>query len=375
MSEMSEIRLLDNSTVYDLLINLSTSETIGFRKVIERTFEEFSVDGERQYQPMPSFANRPNEQRTLFRPFTSDTVIGTKITVEPAPDKYGKKDPLHGIIVLCDGKGIPKGLLSSEEVTGYRTSMNVMVPFSWRRNVDNIVIFGSGMQALWHTRLIIMLRGSEVRNITYIGPFREQAEQLITTVSAENRTLWKATCSFEFVDNTASDFQQKLETYLRNADCIFCTTPSKKPLFAAESVVNRSGRQPFISAIGSWQPDMIELDPSLLKLAVADNAGYNPITGKNKGVILVDDRDFALQNAGELVKSNTIANDVVELGEIIALKNGKLSSASIAHTTVQKTDRFISEGLVVYKSIGVSLTDLTLSDAILGLARERQQKL
>jgi len=50
--------------------------------------------------------------------------------------------------VLCDGKGNPIGVLSAEEVIGYRTSMDAMVPFSWRKHVDNIVVFESGMQAL-----------------------------------------------------------------------------------------------------------------------------------------------------------------------------------------------------------------------------------
>ncbi|KJK66596.1 Ornithine cyclodeaminase/mu-crystallin family protein [Aspergillus parasiticus SU-1] len=375
MAEMSEIRILDNSTIHGLLINLSKAETIQFRQVVERTFEDFSVNGERQYQPMPSVANRPNGQNTLFRPFTSNTGTGTKITVEPAPGPDGKKDPLHGVIVLCDGKGNPKGLLSSEEVTGYRTSMNVMVPFSWRKHVGDIIIFGSGMQALWHTRLILMLRGAEVRSITYVSPDRDQAKQLIATVSAENSARWKANCSFEFIDNNSPDFQQKLQARLGNVDCIFCTTPSKKPLFPASYISNRGSRRPLISAIGSWQSDMIELDPELLRLAVQPNAGYNPLTGKDDGVILVDDRDFALTNSGELVKSRTKAGDVVELGEILTLKSENLSSVSTTKMAVEKTDRFVSEGLVIYKSVGVSLTDLTVSDAILRLAKKRQQKL
>ncbi|KAE8416785.1 hypothetical protein BDV36DRAFT_284308 [Aspergillus pseudocaelatus] len=372
---MSEIRILDNSTVHGMLINLSKAETVGFRQVVERTFEDFSVNGERQFQPMPSVANRPNGQNTLFRPFTSDTGIGTKITVEPPTRPDGKKDPLHGVIVLVDGKGYPKGLLSSEEVTGYRTSMNVMVPFSWRKHVGDIIIFGSGMQALWHTRLILMLRGEEVKSITYVSPMRDQAQQLIATVSAENSARWNANCSFQFIDNNSPDFQQTLELRLRDVDCIFCTTPSKKPLFPASYVANRGSRQPLISAIGSWQADMIELDPELLNLAVAPNAGYNFLTGKDDGAILVDDRDFALTNSGELVKSRTNAKDVIELGEILALRSGKLSPQSTREMAAEKTDHFIAEGLVIYKSVGVSLTDLTVSDAILKLAKERQQKL
>ncbi|QRD93434.1 hypothetical protein F9C07_2285677 [Aspergillus flavus] len=112
---------------------------------------------------------------------------------------------------------------------------------------------------------------------------------------------WKANWSFGFIDNDSPDFQQKLQVSLRNVGDIFCATPSKKPLFPASDVANKGSRRPLISAIGSWQSDMIELDLELLRFAVQPNAGYDPLTGKDDGVILVDDRDFALMNSGELL--------------------------------------------------------------------------
>lgn len=369
---MTSIQVLDNPTMYNLLINLSKEESLTFREIIEHTLESFSVNGERQYQPPPSIVNRPNGQNTLFRPFTSNTCIGTKITVEPGPDGQGRKSPLHGAIVLTDSKGNPTGLLSSDEVTGYRTSMNAMVPFSWRRHVDHIVIFGAGMQALWHTRLILTLRGEQVRSITYVSPSKERVDGLVATVSEDNRVRWKSGCSFHYINSTAFNAQWEIESCLRNADCIFCTTSSKKPLFPASYLTKTEDgrRRPLISAIGSWQPDMIELDPSLLHDAVTASYGYNPLTGKEgRGVIIIDDREFGLESCGELVQSGIAANDVVELGEIIALRKGVSSTKEHA----EKMNWFFSEGFVVYKSVGVSLTDLTVGDAILDLYKKRQQ--
>lgn len=54
MAAMSDVRVLDNSTLRDLLLNQSKEETIGFRNIAEKTFEDFSTSGERQYQPGPS---------------------------------------------------------------------------------------------------------------------------------------------------------------------------------------------------------------------------------------------------------------------------------------------------------------------------------
>ncbi|EYE95569.1 NAD(P)-binding protein [Aspergillus ruber CBS 135680] len=368
---MANVQVLDNPTIHDLLINLSLEETIVFRKILEQTFEDVSVGGERQYQPMPSVANRANGQNTLFRPFTSDSSIGAKITVEPAPASDGTKDPLHGIIVLTDGKGNPTAILSSEEVTGYRTSMNAMVPFSWRKHVDNILVFGGGMQALWHTRLILALRGSEVKNITYASPIKDHVNKLIATVTKENQSRWNSNASFHFIDTTATNYQRDLQALLKITDAVFCTTPSQIPLFPASYLTQGRSRQPFISAIGSWQPQMVELEHALLHHAISANDGYNPVTGEIRGVVLTDDRDFALQNCGELVNSGIPAKDVVELGEIIALKKCKEISKQ---DQIDKAIKFISEGFVAYKSIGVSLTDLTVSNAILELAKNKQRQ-
>lgn len=371
---MANIQILDNPKIHDLLINLSKEETIAFRQTIEQTFEQFSVDGERQHQPMPTVANRPSGQHTLFRPFTSDSSVGTKIIVNPPLGPDGQKDPLHGIILLCDGKGNPTGILSAEEVTGYRTAMNAMVPFCWRRNVRNVLIFGGGVQAIWHTRLILALRGEEVKNITFVNRSKERIDKLIATVVEENQVRWKSTCTFHFINSTSSGFEQELKSRLAMVDCIFCTTPSKKPLFPSSYLTKETDRLPFISAVGSWQTDMIELDPELLRLAVATSDGYNPVTGVNQGTILTDDRDFALSGCGELVQSRVTAKDVVELGEIIGLKNGKDSSSSLTNVDTDRADRFISEGFVIYKSVGLSLTDLTSSNAILRIFNEKQQK-
>ncbi|KAL5362024.1 hypothetical protein BJX96DRAFT_185752 [Aspergillus floccosus] len=369
---MNNTQFLDSTTIRHLLLNLTKAETISFRDAIEQTLADFSAAGERRYQPDPSAVTRPNGQRTLFRPFTSDLSVGVKIIVEAPPRPDGKKDPLHGVLILTDGQGNPTGVLSAEEVTGYRTSMNAMVPFSWRTYVDNIVIFGSGMQALWHTRLILALRGSEVKTITFVNSSKERIDNLIETVCRENEVRWKSECSFHAINTTTSDYQEQVKNRLRDADCIFCTTPSRKPLFPVSYLTeqNSLGRQPFVSAVGSWQPDMVELDPALLHYAIASDGGYNPSSSEAKGVVLVDDQHYALENAGEIVQSQVTARDLVELGQIIALRSGKIEP--LHQQLVQQTNRFISQGFVVYKSIGVSLTDLTAGNTVLALYQKKQ---
>ncbi|KAL4998581.1 hypothetical protein BDV10DRAFT_201252 [Aspergillus recurvatus] len=358
---MTSIRVLDNSTIHDLLINLSRQETLNFLLILEQTLLEFTTR-EHHYQPTPSVVNRPNGQNTLFRPFTSTSNIGTKIS-DPAPDASGKGDSQSGVVALCDEKDAPSGVLSAEEVTGYSTSMNAMVPFFWRKHVKNIAIFGAELRASWHSWLILALRGAEVESITYISRDRERANKLLAAISAENDT--RSTTH-------EGKFQQDLESCLREADYIFCATPAKKSLFPASYLARlslgsrNSSRLPFVSAVGSWQPDMIELDPVLLRLALAEDS---TITEKDEGAILVDDGKFALANSGELVQSQIAAKNIVELGEIIALREGKTGELSgvVTRRSLKEMNHFISERFVVYESVGVSLTDLTVSNAIMDL--------
>ena len=160
---------------------------------------------------MPSSVQRENGQNALLRPFTSDDSVGIKTTVDPVPLPDGSRRPLHGVIVLCDGTGNPTGILGGEEVTGYRTSMNAMVLFSWQKTVEKIVIFGTGMQALWHTRLILTLRGADVKSITYVNPGRkDDVNKINAIVSNENSTLWKSSCVFDGI-NDSHDFDISAE--------------------------------------------------------------------------------------------------------------------------------------------------------------------
>lgn len=370
---MSDIQTLDNAIIHNLLINLSKQETICFQSVIEKALKAFSISDERQHQPNPSIINRVNGLHALFRPFTSESSIGTKIIVQPAPGDDGKNSPLRGVILICDRKGIPTGLLPAEEITGYRTAMCAMIPFSWRNHVENIVIFGAGMQALWHTRLILALRGSEVKRITFVNRSRTRADGLVATILQENETRWRSGCVFGFVDATD---RMNLQGCIKDADCVFCTTPSREPLFPAEYLsldMDGRGRRPFISAVGSRDPDMIELDPVLLHRVITGNdGGYNPITGDERGVVLTDDREFAIQHCGEFVQTKTTEN-IVELGEIVDLRFGPHTDhARKRH--IERASEFLPEGFVIYKSIGVGLTDLAAGEAILALFRKQQQK-
>ena len=364
---MGSLVVLADSAVHEILISLSKDEIVNFQTSLATCLQKYS-GSERQYQPDAGVINRPSGQRTLFRNFTSSTAVGTKIIVDPAPID-NKRPPLQGILALCDESGLPSGVINAGEVTGYRTSLSAMIPYMWRRNTENIIVYGAGKQALWHIRLALALRGDEIKSFIVVNRSEPRAREMLDTVARENAARWKSPATLEYLGPSGSNYDQSLKDALGNADVIFCTVPSSEPLFPADYIPNRGsgGRSPYISAIGSWQPNMIELDPVLVRSIVdGSRSGFHP-EGGSTGAILVDDREGAMKHAGEAIQSQLKIGDMVEVGKVCHFREQGHSEAN-----QEGLNKWLEEGLVVYKSIGVSTTDLAAGEEILALAKQRK---
>lgn len=356
---MGNLLVLGDSDIHDILINLSKEDILSFRDALARCLRAYSVGAEREYQPAPGVINRPEGQKCLFRPFTSSDGIGTKIIVQPAPTSKAA-GALRGMVAMCDSDGLPSGILNAEEITGYRTALIALTPYLWRRHTEKIVVFGAGKQALWHLRLALALRGDEIESIVVINRTVSRAEALLAKVKEENNTRWKSAATMQHIDPSRSDFQECLKGHLAVANAVFCTVGSAEPLFPASYIITEGReRQPYISAVGSWQPDMIELDPELLLQAVKR---ISP--GSKAGSVLVDDRKWVLEHSGEAARSKIGAEYLVEIGEIEAVQKDEGDKGPLQN--------WMKDGLLVYKSVGVGMTDLAASNAIMAIARERR---
>ncbi|GAD94391.1 hypothetical protein NECHADRAFT_35863 [Paecilomyces variotii No. 5] len=372
---MESCTVLGEKVVQEILTSLSRDEIHEFLNTVATSLLQFSTSDERSFQPEPAVVTRPNGVKTLFRAFTSPEYVGTKIIVDPslssiqtASSRDGttnaNKPSLHGLLILCDKDGLPRGIINADEITAYRTSLSVMIPFVWREKAAQIVVFGAGKQALWHIRLALALRGDEIEQITIVNRSAERSRSLISQIKEENHSRWKSSAQLDALEFTNAEFQTRLEGVLVTADVVFCTTPSGSPLFPARylrrQVSEISGC--YVSSIGSWQPNMIELDPELLQDAVTSSSGYNPRGGAG-GSVIVDDREVAQTSCGEIIQSNLKAEKLVEVGEIMNLKD--------YHSNNEPLKKWLGKGLVIYKSVGVSITDLAASMAILSLASQR----
>ncbi|KAF7189577.1 hypothetical protein HII31_09217 [Pseudocercospora fuligena] len=362
---MAACRILGDAAVHEILIGLSRSDVKVFQNKLQDSLRRYSVEDERKYQPDAGIINRPTGQKTLFRPFTSPSSVGTKIIVHPAPDRANNtQQPLHGVIVLCNNNGIPTGLINAEEVTGFRTSLSAIILWTMRKYTDSILVYGAGKQALWHIRLALALRGDEIKSIAVVNRNLERANQLVKQLQEENAGRWKSEAKMESLDPNDKPL---LRSKLAEVDAIFCTVPSEEVLFPkSDLALDSRERAPYISAIGSWQPQMIELDPALLKHVAEDDSAFN-LSEDRGGLIIVDDRDACLHHTGEVLQSGLSAKSLLELGEILEVQQNESQSPKRT-----KLETWLANDLIVYKSVGVSLTDLATGEAILEMAKQRE---
>ena len=211
------------------------------------------------------------------------------------------------------------------------------------------------------------MRGDEIKTITIVNRSSERAQELIETVYDNNQAYWTSSCQLESLITTEDDFQSRLKMLLAQADAIFCTVPSRVPLFPLEylKLDKRGGKYPFISAVGPWQRDMIELDPAIIH-HVTQTPGFNS-TGGLIGTVIVDDEKHALIHAGEIVQTGLTKDQILSIGQVLSWKR----EGSLGSEPTDGLNKWTSERLIVYKSIGVSVTYLVAANAILGLAAKK----
>lgn len=119
-----------------------------------------------------------------------------------------------------------------------------------------------------------------------------------------------------------SEYSRLVKQQVRDADVIFCMTPSTKPLFNHEILTRPNGRLKarLIIAVGSYKKDMIELPPEIIQQAVKvhGHGGHIRKRAEEGGVVLVDNIK-CLDETGELTRAGLELRHVVEIGEIIML--------------------------------------------------------
>ncbi|KAF4984092.1 hypothetical protein FZEAL_631 [Fusarium zealandicum] len=358
--------VLSDSNINHILDTLSSSDVTDLVSALERALIQYSCNNEQQYQPHRAVVNR-DDQVSLFMPATTDQLLGVKIVgITPATKQTstsgGPPPGLKSVLTLCDASGQAFGTLNAAALTAFRTALGSMLPYRFRKNTGNIVVFGAGKQALWHIRLAILLREKDIKTITIVNRSAQRTEQLIRSLKTNSHSPWPSHIELKVFDSQG-DRDAALESLVVDADVFFFTTPSTQPLFPAKFLTSgkAQGKTRFIAAIGSYRLDMQEIDPELLK-QVVDPSSIFASSSYQGGSVAVDSREGCLQEAGELVKAEIPTEKMLEIGHLLQTKNT---------TNPADLTKWLETGFVIYKSVGTGVMDLAIGQQLLTLAKAK----
>jgi ornithine cyclodeaminase/alanine dehydrogenase-like protein (mu-crystallin family) len=272
------------------------------------------------HQPERESIETKKGNTTLFMRSSITTSTGIKIVTISSKG-------LKGCINVFGPEGDLRGLLNAEEITAFRTSLAVMIPYiRWAGPKTNIVIFGAGRQAEWHLQLALLL--SDVSQVTVANRASpRRMEQLFSNLQKKYPSV-----SFQMLLKTADDFDKQLRDALSASNVIFCCTPAQTPHFSHDDLGKKSR---FISLIGSYKPSMQEVDSETL------------LSGD---CIYVDTIEGCLSEAGELIRAGVKKNQLVEIGQL------------------PDDHQFTAGKSLVFKCVGMGIMDLVMARELLEMA-------
>ncbi|KAL1854617.1 hypothetical protein Plec18167_003280 [Paecilomyces lecythidis] len=278
-----------------------------------------------------------------------------------------------GSVTLLDSNSIPFGIIRAQELTAFRTALASLMLFSRRKKAKTITVFGAGKQAYWHIRLALVLR-DDIKHVYIINRSFDRAAKLLKDIYDPENTSWRRNVKFSAFSSDFVESERLLKEAVRKADAIFCCTPSITPLFPAEFLTSGEGRRKgrLICAIGSYKPHMSELHPDILRDEVTPHRStHHHKHVRRSGVIVVDTLDASLQEAGEIIQAGVTPQQLVELGELVMVREAARLAMEQGGEEEKGLLEWIESGNVIFKGVGLGLMDLVTGGDLVKLAQER----
>lgn len=270
----------------------------------------------------------------LFMPaYVEDVDYASMKIVNIFPKNFENGKPTAPAqVFLIDGTdGIVKAVLDGTYITKLRTGAASGAAFDLFAKKDCKIgaLIGTGGQA--SSQLEGMLTA---RNLHEVRIFDLNPKKLKEFVSDMNKKFSKL--------NTKIIAAKSSDEAILNADLIITVTPSTKPVFDGNNV--KKGAT--ISCVGSYQPNMQEMDPIILKRA---------------SKIYFDSMDAVLAESGDIIiplnnKTITKEDFTGEIGDYIL---GKIPG------------RENDDEIIVFKTVGIGTQDLITAKYIYEKALEK----
>ncbi|KAF5027543.1 hypothetical protein F66182_360 [Fusarium sp. NRRL 66182] len=445
--------ILSDDQVNILLEGLKIDELDEFSHVLASSLHEYStgVPGleEAFHQPDCTTTTHPETlAKTFYMPSCAPCGMGCKVissTSTEAAQKPGAERTSHtGVVNLFRPDGSPLGIIHASTLTAFRTALASTCLLARRNHVKTLAVFGGGLQAYWHIRLALMMRGSTLKHVHIINrQWSDKATGLLRRIAAvspeiKRREGWTDT-KFGLLIPAFHEYRRLIKEQIRDADVIYCCTASQNDLFDGSILTSHEGRKKgrLIIAVGSCTPDMRELPDDLIQLAVKRHEKPHRHFHKHAiegGVIVVDNIQGVLKEAGEIIAADVGPHQLVELGELVMLHRlatdgsseasssqasissdmsrpgihgrttsmssilssgsnasetptsptGSVASSSNSYVNSRKHSsgsekakkedhlcRWLRDGTVVYKSVGLGLMDLVVGTHMIKVANDK----
>jgi ornithine cyclodeaminase/alanine dehydrogenase-like protein (mu-crystallin family) len=293
------------------------------KQAVDAMWEAFAAHGRRQVGlPLRTHLDA-NGLTFLSMPATmhGPSRVGAKL-LTIVPDNPGRNLPvIQGLVILFDYQsGKPWGVLDGTSLTAIRTGAvsGLATSLLARDDATRLAMIGAGPQAKTQVEGVCCVR--DISEVRVFSRTPEHARRFVARIREEQFAPRRITVSESAADAVAG------------ADIVCTATRSSEPIITAEMISPGT----HLNAIGSFTPAMHELDGSLLSVAR----------------VVVDDRDAATSEAGELVdaigRGILKRSGLAELGEIVLNK---------------ARGRGDERDITVFKSVGLAVQDLAAGAA------------
>ncbi|KAJ5189441.1 hypothetical protein N7491_005772 [Penicillium cf. griseofulvum] len=290
------------------------------------------------HQPLRTVFSTSDDNTCIFMPVSDTASTGIKVVTASTTG-------IQGVINIFNPEGRLQGLLAAAEVTAFRTALATMTLFvrCMTLRKDNVLVLGSGRQAEWHARLALLLYPDQVRRVTFVNRGAKRLAEMERDVVSELRVTYPGVVFGMLAKEGVDDYEQRLGEELAAADAIFSCTPATMPNFGY-AALQTNPKQRFISLIGSYKPNMHEIDTETL------------LSGGGK--VYVDSKSACLEEAGELITAGLGEEQLVEMGDLLGVDG------------MEGTVNVPPGCNVVYKCVGMGLMDLVVGKKVLDVGVE-----
>jgi len=228
---------------------------------------------------------------------------------------------IMGIVLLIDNAtGEIVSIMDGEYITSIRTgaASGLATKYFSREDSSRLAVFGCGSQGRSQLEAVNTVRRLE--KVWIFDNYQEQAESFIEEMGS------KIKADIEYTRDLS---------VLKEVDIICTATNSESPLFNKSHL--KKGTH--INAIGSFKPEMQELDPEIIK----------------SSRVFLDDKEACLKESGDLIDAikdpGVLDTNIIgEIGDVVL------------NRIQGRTD---PDQITVFKSVGNAIQDLVTTNRIL----------